>query len=268
MKSVKIGSLLSLTLLSSFAYAQEVPAAPPADAPPSEAAAVDNAPEATSEANNVSTPVEETPVAAVSEDNSAAVPADGSFEFDLRGGFALPVGGEDIKGVKSSDLSMGNIPVRLGLGWRFNRSFYAGAFGSIGWGLAPSDAAKSKEFTDIKAMILPMAFGLEAHYHIMPTASFDPWLGLGVGYEMNSMSAEQATMKISSVMSGFMANVQLGADYRLNSSVGLGPFVSFSGGQYMSQTSTAGGISASSDLKDTRSIHMNLTAGLRGTFNL
>jgi hypothetical protein len=109
----------------------------------------------------------------------------------LRSGYALPmgqVGGVAIGGAmaKASDLKdgvTGMVPVWVDAGYRLNPNMYVGASFQYGFAFVntekePCDGCSAKY----------MAFGANFLYHILPEAKFDPWAGVGVGYEILSMS--------------------------------------------------------------------------------
>ncbi|MGC4064078.1 MAG: hypothetical protein QM784_05445 [Polyangiaceae bacterium] len=62
-------------------------------------------------------------------------------------------------------------------------------------------------------------------------------------------------------------NLQGGADFKLSPAFGLGPFVSFSLGQYGTMNQKGPGID-SSDSIDNKAFHEWLTLGVRGAFTL
>jgi hypothetical protein len=98
----------------------------------------------------------------------------------------------------------------------------------------------------------------------MPAGSVDPWLGLGVGYEIFGASLTTQGRTISTDTKGFeFLNLQGGADFKVADAVAVGPFLSFSLGQYSSVSSG----DASGDITN-KAIHEWLTIGVKGTFGL
>ncbi len=96
----------------------------------------------------------------------------------------------------------------------------------------------------------------------------DPWFGLGVGYEILGITTSAGGQETSANGSGFeFANLQGGLDYKAGP-VMVGPFVSFSLGQYSSVTRQASGQGEQSGSIDKKAIHEWLTLGVKGTFGL
>jgi hypothetical protein len=117
-----------------------------------------------------------------------------------------------------------------------------------------------------------MRFGVNAQYHIMPEAKFDPWVGLGVGYEMTSLSQTRTilgqSIKADTSMRGWeFVNIQVGGDYKVAPGLALGPFASFALGQYGSQSVEINGQSQTEDVAN-KTMHQWLTFGIRGSFVL
>jgi hypothetical protein len=72
--------------------------------------------------------------------------------------------------------------------------------------------------------------GGEVLIHPLGNAPVDPWFGVGTGFEWLSVSDTPGV-----TFSGFeFFNLQLGIDFALGSVVRLGPYASFSMGQYTS----------------------------------
>jgi hypothetical protein len=119
-------------------------------------------------------------------------------------------------------------------------------------------------------------FGIQGQYHLSPAEKLDPWFGVGFGYELATMSVSGSVMGTSidssATYKGFeFLNLQGGADFKVSPAIGIGPFLSFSLGQYGSASTSgnAGGqsMSDSGDIDNT-AIHEWFTFGVRGAFTL
>jgi hypothetical protein len=130
-----------------------------------------------------------------------------------------------------------------------------------------------------------LRFGAQVHYHLAPERSLDPWIGAGIGYEWLTSSVSSSgsivpngapgPASLSTTVHGFeFVNLQGGLDFKPweRSNFGVGPFVSFSLGEYDSGSIACGGTacnvvpsSRSSDVRE-KGIHEWLTLGVRGTF--
>jgi len=187
----------------------------------------------------------------------------GGFALGLRVGYAFPMGkegrtpGETGSDDLSDDIS-GMVPLWIDVGYRINPSLYVGGFFQYGFALVNTD--KNPGCNQVSCSAHDIRFGANLHYHIRPAASFDPWLGAGIGYEVLSFKISTAVLGQTFVADGNVQgfeflNLQAGGDFKVSREVGMGPFLSFSLGQYAtySRTGTGLGVTAnqSGDLTDT-----------------
>jgi hypothetical protein len=192
----------------------------------------------------------------------------------IRTGYALPIGTIGATpGTSSQDLTAavrGVLPIWLDAGYRVSPNFYLGGFFQYGFGIASKDGPCSV----ISCSAHDLQFGANVHYHIQPAGSFDPWVGVGVGYEILQFSesvlrGEGGTDDFSRSFKGFeFITLQAGGDFKATPDFAVGPFANFSLGQFSSYSaSLAGSPSPSGDLAET-GIHEWLTIGVRGQYNL
>lgn len=203
---------------------------------------------------------------------SAAAGTDRKFVLGLRLGYGLPMG-DAVKSQPGASGAMTDaishmIPIWLDVGYMVTPNVMLGAYGQYAFvSLKDSvcQGASSCSANDIR-------FGVQAQYQIMPGQPMNPWIGLGVGYEMLSLSASgdsiighvDATEKFKGLE---FANLQAGLDFLAAPGIGVGPFVSLSFGEYSSISETLNGQSQSSSSFD-KAFHEWLTLGVRGAFNL
>jgi opacity protein-like surface antigen len=200
------------------------------------------------------------------------------LSFGVRAGYGIPMGklGAVQDGAQSSVLSdgvSGMIPLMLDLGYRVNPNFHLGVGLQYGFGIINSD--KIGECSDCS--IHDIAITANASYHLSPDASFDPWFGIGLGYEILnvSLSVDAGTagaLDASEDISGFQFLIlQFGGDFLASPNLSIGPFLSFSFGQYGSVDVTASqngsSRSMSQDLSK-KDLHEWLILGIKGQFNL
>jgi outer membrane protein W len=193
-------------------------------------------------------------------------------QIGLRAGYSLPMG-EITKDDKFSDTVARAIPIQLDVGYRVMPALVVGAFFSY----AP---LKIKDESDgcpsgADCSYSQMRFGVQGQYHLMPAATFDPWVGLGVGYEILNFSAKKDPLEVSSSIKGLeFASLQVGGDYKVMPKLAVGPFLSFAVGRYSSQSMKVSGTGANDTDKtedvpsDERALHQWLTFGVRGAFDL
>lgn len=189
------------------------------------------------------------------------------LEFGLRVGYGVPLGSTaGTVGGGTADFSSaikGMIPFWADLGYRINPNWYIGGFFQFGLGMLPSNspgcnlAGMSCSENDLRA-------GINVHYHFLPTEPFDPWVGIGAGYEWLNETISAGGQDISVKLDGFeFGNVHLGMDYKVSQNFGVGPFVTFTIAQFAN--ASAGGVSGSVTDKK---IHEWLIFGIRGVYDL
>ncbi|HEY4187104.1 MAG TPA: hypothetical protein VGP07_18655 [Polyangia bacterium] len=194
-------------------------------------------------------------------------PQGGAIEVGLRTGYGIPLGhtgrtANDTTDDKLSGSIKGEIPLWLDLGYRIDPQIYVGLSFQYAFGLIPSgvcDAGVSCSVSDLR---------LDANfiYHLAARQSVDPWLGIGVGYEWLSLKASAQGQESNGTAGAFeFANLQAGADFEVAPGFALGPFVSFSLGEYQS-ISFSGVTSGSMDVVS-KSLHEWLLFGVRGAFD-
>jgi len=154
----------------------------------------------------------------------AANPAGRTLELGARTGPAWAFGD------RSGSFTLA-IPVWLDAAYRFNPYLAAGAYAQLAF-LEPDTSDGSPCYsrgsdcsgTDVR-------FGLQATIRLLPDNRLDPWMRLGVGYEFFHLSAP--TDSRSESRRGWeFANFQVGAQWGLTQALAVGPFFSFSLGQY------------------------------------
>lgn len=260
MRSLKISFAASVLVcaFAATAFAQDAapadPAATPAD--PAAAPAAEPAPAAA-------------PTSVTTDGNAPT----GKFVIGARLGYGIAMGDAQ-KDAKMSDGISGQVPIWLDLGYMVTPNIMVGLYGQYGFGILGSQLSDACDANGLSCSAHVLRFGVQGQYHLSPAEKLDPWFGVGLGYEMGTMSMSGTVLgnKIdgSATYKGFeFLNLQGGADYKLSPAFGIGPFLSFSLGQY-SSTSTSGstgGAATSGDISD-KTMHEWLTFGVRGSFTL
>lgn len=184
------------------------------------------------------------------------------WEFGLRSGYALAFGKLAANTDPISDDVSGMIPIWVDAGYRITPHFYVGAYFQYGFILL-ADGCDGCSAKDIR-------LGANVHYHVLPHASVDPWLGAGLGYEW--LSASQTTgsgltaRTLDATFHGFeLLNLQAGVDFRISDKGTVGPFVAFTFDQASTQTVSSGNQSSSTSDFD-KAFHHWLYLGVRVAF--
>lgn len=190
-------------------------------------------------------------------------------EVGLRAGYGIPMGsatGAD--GADQSKFVKSLIPIQLDALYMINPNIRVGIYAMYGFGSAGDQFNQTCQ-GGVSCSLKDMRFGVQAHYHFMPDQTIDPWVGLGVGYEIGSFSASANGQDAGVSFSGLeFLNIQGGADYKVMPNLGVGPFAMFSLGQYGS-CSFSGALSSQGDCKiDKTAMHEWLTIGIRGAYDI
>jgi len=188
-----------------------------------------------------------------------AAPSPVHFEGSLRVGFGLPLGDLSQNSGSLSNFSSFTIPVQVDLGIRISGVIFLGGYFSYGFA-GSTDAATCG--TGFNCTPSTLRFGGEVHWHPLGNAPIDPWIGLGSGYEKLTVSVTGDATGTFDVSGWEFANLQLGLDFALGSVVKIGPWVSFSVGQYSSGSVSGGGNFSGGDIPN-KTVHEWLMGGVR-----
>lgn len=195
----------------------------------------------------------------------AQAPSASGFSLGARVGYGIPLGdadgGDPFSGTPPAamtDLVSGMIPLQLDVTYRFNPNWQLGLYFQYGIAFAASNFCP----TGASCSGSNVRFGAEAMY-TFASQGFSPWVGLGLGFEWQNLTASAAGISVDFQVSGFeYLNIQLGGDWKLSPTFKMGPFVSFSLGSY--DNVSAAGLSGS--IANTTT-HEWLQLGLKGTFD-
>jgi outer membrane protein W len=195
--------------------------------------------------------------------------ASGRFVIGLRTGYAIAMG--KVADGADNDLSdgiSGHIPIWLDLGYMVTPNVMLGLYGHYGFGLLASDISDYCDTGNLDCSASVVRVGAQGQYHFSPMDQIDPWLGVGIGYEWMSLSMSGSGIDRTGGAHGFeFLNLQGGADFKLSPAFGLGPFASFSLGQYGTMTLSGSGADRTESI-DQKAFHEWLTLGVRGAFTL
>jgi opacity protein-like surface antigen len=184
------------------------------------------------------------------------------WELGIRTGFALPFGKLSSDGDDLSTNVSGQIPIWVDGGYRVTPQVVLGVYAQLGI-LLPKDCP-----SDVSCSGQDWRFGVNARFHIQPGHSVDPWLGLGVGYELFHGVVSQGGSTASGDAKGWeFANLSAGVDFLVAAHAFIGPYLSFSLDETTSLSATFGGVTLSTSDFD-KSLHEWLLFGVRARFDL
>ena len=199
---------------------------------------------------------------------SGAPRARTGFQLGLRTGFALPMGkiaeAEGGSSEKLSDFTSGQVPLFVDIGAKVIPNLFIGGYVGFAFGGAGGDTADICDQQDLDCLSVGFRIGVEAIFSIIPDGAINPWVGYGIGLEGVGVSSSNDDIETSLTYAGYeFARFMLGADFRLNEKLGLGPFVEYSLGTYNSfAIKRDPGSDIDDDIDDT-AMHQWLTLGAR-----
>jgi outer membrane protein W len=203
---------------------------------------------------------------------AAPVSNRGALEVGLRLGVGFPLGHEgttasDTSNDKLSDDLKAIIPIAVDAGYRINPNVYLGLLLQYGFGIVDTNSSNGCGDSGVSCSGSDLRLGVDLHFHFAPGQSFDPWLGVGAGYEWLFLDVT-AGGEASLTATGFeFGNVQLGGDIPIAPNFAIGPFVSLSFGQYGNVSVSSGGTSMDMSITS-KSFHEWLDIGVRGVYDI
>jgi opacity protein-like surface antigen len=201
--------------------------------------------------------------AAFADEQPAAAPPAGEVSptgprVGVRTGVGLPIGSAFAGSGGLSDTIAAYVPLRLDVGYRIERHFYVGIDGQVA-AIIPNGCTGGFRCSGTSTRV-----GVMVAYHLLPTKVFDPYLGIGIGYEVLHTSRSFGDASVDITARGFeLIDAELGADLRLGRAWRIGPVVSGSLGRY---TSVAVNGTTSTDFDTLQHAWINI--GVRGAFDL
>lgn len=201
------------------------------------------------------------------------------FETGLRFGVGAPIGkaGESsLAGeVDVKELAALRVPVWVDVGYRLSERTTLGVYGQIGFGKTGDACVGECDWSDLR-------IGVQGQWRLSGAgANVKPWIGVGLGYESLSfrtlllvpvMNTEGMTsvdaLRAAQRLGGPELLLQLGLDFRVEDSLDVGPYVSATLAQYMSDKLTCDKpeLCSGIDVLDGSGLHSWLGVGLRGSY--
>lgn len=192
------------------------------------------------------------------ETPKTAEPGASGLRFSLRTGVALPIGSSFPGSGALSDTITGYVPLRLDIGYRIERHFYIGVDAELA-AIVPAGCTSGFTCSGTHSRL-----GVMVAYHLRPSETFDPYFGVGTGYEVLRTSRSIDSTSVDIVARGFeLIDLELGGDVRLGRSWRIGPVVSGSVGKF---TTVAVNGTPSTDFETV--LHAWVALGFRGAFDL
>lgn len=158
-----------------------------------------------------------------------------TFPISFGAGGGIPFGNIDTGGYRSEFISH-EVPLVLDFGMKVNRWLYLGLYVGVGFGAAGSTLQDRCNETGVSCSSSSLRFGLNFQRYFLPSARINPYVGYGIGYTQAILSTNGIKGLPPGSLRGFeIARLTLGADYRVNSVIGFGPYVDFGLGIYLTR---------------------------------
>jgi hypothetical protein len=186
------------------------------------------------------------------------------LRLGARVGWAFPFG-EAAPGARTSDSVVGAAPLQLDLGWRADRRVVLGAYAAF----APTVPTLCRDASDcVKSIGSDVRAGALVTFYPTRAGAFEPWFGVGAGYEWLTAPYSDAGAVSTRRYSGAeYALLELGLDWRRSSAFAFGPYASVAlGGFDHAELSTPAGRFSRSP--DPVARHGWLVVGVRSGWDL
>lgn len=177
------------------------------------------------------------------------------FEAALRVGFGVPMGSAfnvsatSLINTAMTDYDSFTIPVMVDVGVRLWGSLFLGGYFAYGFGGSTEANACGAGFSCTPHTL---RVGGEVIWHVLGSAALDPWVGVGSGYESLSIGVSGDAGSGTYEFSGWEYGIlQVGVDFALSPLFRLGPWISFSVGQYGTESASGASGSGSKPIPQT-----------------
>lgn len=189
----------------------------------------------------------------------------------FRTGFAKGFGKFAATSDQLSDNSRGFLPFWLDVGYRVHPNVYVGVYAQFGLLLLRKGGICEGEATECSGQNYRL--GGNFIYHFLPDGGFDPWFGLGAGYEWYRNSVRYAEAGIPNRSLTFKGpewvNVQVGLDIKDTRQGGVGPFAALAIGQYSTTSIEGTAFGNAESITETitgKEMHQWLFVGIQGSY--
>jgi hypothetical protein len=168
-------------------------------------------------------------------DGGSSGPSELGLAVGVRGAYMLPFGQANGSPLYGTVL-LGAVGVGVDAGWFFSRHFYVGAYFQYGFGIGAGQNNDTCGDDNVACTATVYRFGLVSHWHFKPGASWDPWIGGGLGYEVVTLTSDpedDSEDPQSATLQGLDATLELGLDFKPLPYLGVGPYVELATGPYL-----------------------------------
>lgn len=197
--------------------------------------------------------------------------SNGTVQLGLRTlGWSFPVGKMSGTGRPVGEAIRGAFPLVLDLGGKVTPYLFLGAYLGFNQGVVGKAYGVLCQRT-VTCSANNVRIGLQVQLHLRPSRRLNPWVGLGLGTEATTITAESRVGNYTQTLGGTssfqgieLLHATLGLDHRSAEVWGWGPFVTFTSGRY--QTTTARNVAGTNRTSaiDDPALHHWVMFGFRG----
>jgi hypothetical protein len=179
------------------------------------------------------------PAAALGDGGAPKVLAwDERLSFGIRAEYAFPLG----TGVAGplSDVVAGAFLIGGEIGYLVAPHLTLSAYFFYGFPTIAGGSSSTCSDPTLECSANLIRFGAVANYHFNPYNKLvEPWVGLGIGYEVLNVTSEDCTgaEQGATSLNGFELSTAVGAEFRPWGNFGLGPYLQGSVGHYFADVS-------------------------------
>jgi hypothetical protein len=177
------------------------------------------------------------------------------LDVGLRLGYAVPMGDAaypqtSLGGiitlsqlVTMGEVVTGMVPIQLDVGYWVHRNILVGGYFQAAPALLSANQQNTcsnlrQQDASVACSLADYRLGIQGQYHFLPAERFDPWVGLGLGFEWLTGTFSDSDGYQTTAYNGFeFIHLQGGLDLLAVPGLRLGPFLGLSIAQYGSISS-------------------------------
>jgi hypothetical protein len=199
---------------------------------------------------------------------TAVPPPRTGFQMALRSGYMIPFGqATGVPGADMTNIFSGQVPLILDIGSKLSESFFLGGYVGLGFGGAAGTLGNLCNRVQASCVTASFRLGIEALVYLSPDAATNPWVGYGIGLESTGFNATAGGETVQFAAAGWeFGHLMAGVDFRMSKSVGFGPVVDLSFGQYNHATIQSPGVPQQDGTIANQAMHEWLLVGARVVF--
>jgi len=149
-----------------------------------------------------------------------------TWEIGFGLGYSQGVGDIGDNAPTLNDLTHAGGELQLNIGYRIDRNWMVGLYGSVGRYSLGSD-------TPDGSLAWSGTAGVQANYHVIPDGRWDPWIGLGSGWHGYWIQKHENGTDSRHGLD--LARLQVGVDYRVSEVVSVSPYIGASATMFLTQ---------------------------------